>query len=116
MKNLKLFSLLGIALISCALAGCASNNNTDDNDIIIEEITTNQGAIEYNDKFIDLTNDCFAAEEDVWTAYDGGNADELQAALDNIVALCNVAFNNVQAAEPFEEDATLRDGLLQILE
>ena len=116
MKNLKLFSLLGIALFSCALVGCVSDNDTNDNDIIIEEITTNEGAIDYNDNLVDLTEDCFASEEDVWAAYDWGSAEELQAAIDNTVALCNVAFNNVQVVEPLEEDATLRDGVLQILE
>lgn len=116
MKNLKLFSLLALALFSCALVGCDSNKDNDNSwDLIIEEIVTNDEAINYNDNLVDLTSECFASEDSVRMSYEAWTAADLQVAIDNTVALCNESLNNVSSVDAWENDASLRDWVIDIL-
>lgn len=121
MKNLKILSLLWVALIAWTLAGCGNNQTTQNNnswDLIIEEIDTNTDVIAYNDNLVDTAQQCFLSEETIWTTYENESAttEDIQAAINSTVNTCRDTIDNINALGGWEWDTSLKDGIVAILE
>lgn len=125
MKKIRFISLLGIAFLSCSLIGCTKptinpgNNNIDGNnepELIIEEIKTNDDAITYNDTLVADTESCFWAEENVWTAYYNVNTEDFKSAINSLLSTCDTAINDIKNIDWLDEDFSLRDGVIVVLE
>ena len=121
MKNLRLLSLLWIALVSLTLVGCQKDNTPTDNqnnnqDIIIEEITNS--VINYNDGLVNIAQTCFESEQNVWAAYDDENAsiEDVQNAISDTITVCNDSINNLNQLGDWEGDSSLKDGVVAIIE
>lgn len=114
MKKIRLFSLLGIALLSCTLlAGC--NKSTNNGDIEIIPID-NTDVIAYNDALVDIASQCYTAEEAIWTAYDAEDGEAMQSAIDSTIAACQNTLEQLQNVEAWEEDSSLKDAIIPVIE
>lgn len=113
MKKFRLLSVLGIALVSLALAGC----NKDKGELIIEEINTDD-VIAYNDSLVDFASQCIDSEDAVWNTYQDENSSiqDIEAAIDNTISECSAAKDKVNALWAREGDNSLKDGVIRILE
>lgn len=119
MKNLKLLSLLWLALIAWTLAWCWNSTNTDTNnswDIIIEDVTwTHDAVIDYNDSLVEIASQCIMSEDDILTDYENG-ADSIQNAINNTISVCQNSINQINALWDWEGDSSLKDWIINILE
>jgi hypothetical protein len=90
MKNLKLASLLAVSLFSIFLVGCnnetKNNNQTNNGDFIIEDITPDEAVINYNDKLVDLALLCI---KEIDTS---GNISE---SINSIIENCKTSINEI---------------------
>lgn len=115
MKKFKILAILWVVLVAGTLAGCQKNNNNWD--IIIEDITTNDAVINYNDNLVDLASQCIVSEDAVWTAYndESASADDIQNAITNTLNECNSAIDSIQNLWWREWDTSLQEWVLVIL-
>ena len=117
MKNFKMLFLVSIISISWTLIGC-SPNNTENNNIIIEDISTNtNNVIDYNDSLVDLANTCLNSEENIWTAYNDENINitNVQNAINNTLEECNSSINKIESLWNWEWDNSLKDWIIDII-
>lgn len=117
MKNFKMLFLVSIILISWTLIGC-SPNNTENNNIIIEDISTNtNNVIDYNDSLVDLANTCLNSEENIWTAYNDENINitNVQNAINNTLEECTSSINKIESLWNWEWDNSLKDWIIDII-
>jgi len=116
MKKFRLLTLLWIALVAGALAGCWSDNKDD---FIIEDITwENEAVINYNDNLVDIASQCLTSEDAIWEAYDNVNSttEEIMNAIDNTIAKCGETTSKINELWDREGDSSLKDGVLSIIE
>ncbi len=112
MKKFKLFSILGIALLSCTLlAGCNDNNGG----LEVIEID-NSDVIAYNDALVDIASQCYDAEEAIWTAYEAEDGEAMQSAVDSTISACQNTIEQLQSVEAWEEDSSLKDAIIPVIE
>ena len=117
MKNFKMLFLVSMILISWTLIGC-SPNNTENNNIIIEDISTNtNNVIDYNDSLVDLANTCLNSEENIWTAYNDENINitNVQNAINNTLEECTSSINKIESLWNWEWDNSLKDWIIDII-
>ena len=117
MKVFKSISLASIILISWTLIGCSSNN-TENNSIIIEDVSTNtNNVIEYNDSLVDFANTCIDSEDAIWIAYNDKNINitNVQNAINNTLEECDSSINKIEALWDWEWDNSLKDWITNIL-
>lgn len=111
MKNLKLASLLAVSLFSIFLVGCnnetKNNNQTNNGDFIIEDITPDEAVINYNDKLVDLALLCI---KEIDTS---GNISE---SINSIIENCKTSINEINNLWDWEWDSSLKDGAITVIE
>ena len=118
MKNFKMLFLVSIILISWTLIGCSPNNTENNNNIIIEDISTNtNNVIDYNDSLVDLANTCLNSEENIWTAYNDENINitNVQNAINNTLEECTSSINKIESLWNWEWDNSLKDWIIDII-
>jgi len=116
MKKFRLLTLLWIALVAGALAGCWSDNKDD---FIIEDITwENEAVINYNDNLVDIASQCLMSEDTIWAVYDNANStiEEINNAINNTISECTNAWEKISDLWDWEWDASLKDWVLNIIE
>ena len=115
MKKFRILAILWVVLVAGTLAGCQKNNNNWD--IIIEDITTNDAVISYNDNLVDLASQCIISEDAVWNAYndESASADDIQSAIVNTLNECNSSIASIENLGWREGDNSLQEGVLVIL-
>lgn len=115
MKKFRILAILWVVLVAWTLAGCQKNNNNWD--IIIEDITTNDVVINYNDNLVDFASQCITSEDAVWNAYndESASADDIQNAIANTLNECNAAIDSIENLWWREWDNSLQEGVLVIL-
>ena len=122
----KFLTLLWIIFVAGTLAGCQNNSNTNEPepvdepwDIIIEDITwENDAVISYNDSLVDLASQCIVSEDAVWNVYDNESAwvADIQEAIEKTIDECNTAKENINKLGDWEGDASLKNGVLNIID
>lgn len=115
MKKYRLIALLCLIFASCNLIGCDFNKNSNDWELIIEEINTDE-VIDYNDNLVDLTSICFESEYGIDNIYSSGSSEDLQWVIDTILAECNKSLTALKKVPAREWDTSLRDAVLPIIE
>ena len=116
MKKFRLLTLLWIALVAGALAGCWSDNKDD---FIIEDITwENEAVINYNDNLVDIASQCLVSEDAIWNTYDNvdSTTEDIMNAINNTVSECGNASDEISKLWDREGDSSLKDGVLSIIE
>lgn len=116
MKKIRLLTLLWIAFVAGALAGCWSDN---DGDFIIEDITwENEAVINYNDNLVDVASQCLLSEDGIWNAYDNvdSTTEDIINAINNTVSECSKASDEISKLWDREGDSSLKDGILSIID
>lgn len=123
MKKIRFLSLLWLVLVAWTLAWCLDNNNvnewTNDQWIIIEDVTEKTNAvIDYNDTMVDLAYNCISSEDAIWEAYtsDVLDIEGIKSAVDNTLKECSNAINQIEALGDWEWDASLKDGVITLLQ
>ena len=79
--------------------------------------TTINSAIDYNDQIVDLASQCIVSEDAVWDVYDDKNAwvADIQKAIKKSINECNAAKENINKLGDWEGDASLKNGVLNII-
>lgn len=122
MKKIRLLSLLWIVFLAGSLAGCENSSNNESNstwDFVVEDITWESDAvIKYNDTLVDLASQCIISEDLVWNVYDNENAwiEDIQKAVNDTIAECSKAWENINELGDREGDSSLKDWVLSIIE
>lgn len=116
MKKIRLFSLLGIAVLAASLAGCKEPTQPVDNSDIEIIPIDNSDVIAYNDTLVDIASQCYSAEEAIWTAYDEWTAEDLKAAVNDTVSACENVISQLNSLEAREDDNSLRDAIIPVIE
>lgn len=118
MKKIWLLSVIAVLFWSLALTGCINTDNkANDNNIVIEDVASNEEVIAYNDNLVDLATECFMSEDNVWTLYDDEESTiaDIQSAIDSTLAVCNNAIESVKNLGDRKWDSSLKDGIITIL-
>ena len=134
MKNLKLLSLIGIMSITCILSWCffnkdkwSENNPTEENtatgdsDFIIEDTTSSNNVIKYNNAIADYFESCHSLETTFWStynSYDGENTtiSDIQLSLDNFINECKFSIEQLNTLWDREGDSSLKDSVITAIE
>ncbi|MDR0282651.1 MAG: hypothetical protein LBI53_05115 [Candidatus Peribacteria bacterium] len=99
MKKLLIVSLLTAVII---LVGCGGKNEID--------------KIAYNDKLVDLTEQCFVHGEDaMWSSVELGDYQATKAELPKALETCKQAHQNVGMVLPYNNDTDLKDAVAALL-
>ena len=72
--------------------------------------------IDYNDKLVELTDQCFLAEGDMRTAMDYQNRDEARALHTSTLATCKSSQSAIAAMDAYKKDTSLRDAVDTLLQ